>query len=195
MATLLPFPFGNGVFSLLPTFLVFFGRGYCRLNHPRLGLFFKVSRRSGAIQTYSTLGRTITVSFDELGKPPGAVESDVGGAGCGRGGAAEEPEGNGGGHFFEKARGRRFHGFHEAFVCEAEGIGVPSSSLAFLDSGSFIRLLSVSGTRKTSGFSSRGGSQGSCRCSGAVWPPGVGGGAREVLLAPPFALARWALSG
>lgn len=41
---------------------------------------------------------------------------------------------------------------------------------------------------KGSGFSSRGGSQGSCRCYGAIWPPGVGGGAREVLLAPPLRL-------
>lgn len=95
----------------------------------------------------------------------------------------------------EKACGQRFHSFHEGFVCEAEGIGVPPSCLAFLDSGSFSRLFSVAGTGKGSGFSSRGGSQGSCRCSGAVWPPGVGGGAREVVLAPPFAHARRAPSG
>ena len=95
----------------------------------------------------------------------------------------------------EKARGQRFHSFHEGFVCEAEGIGMPPSCLAILDSGSFSRLFSVGGTRKGSRFSSRGGSQGSCRSSRAVWPPGVGGGAREVLLAPSFALARRALSG
>lgn len=95
----------------------------------------------------------------------------------------------------EKARGHRVHSFREGFVCEAEGIGVPSSCRTFLDSGSFSRLFSVAGTRKDSGFSSRGGSQGSCRCSGAVWPPVVGGGAREVLLSPSFALARRAPSG
>lgn len=41
-------------------------------------------------------------------------------------------------HTVEKAREHRFHGFHEGFVCEAEGIGVPLSCLAFLDSGSFV---------------------------------------------------------
>lgn len=95
----------------------------------------------------------------------------------------------------EKASGQRFHSFREGFECETEGIGVPPSCLAPLDSGSFSRLFSVAGTRKSSGLSSRGGSQGSRRCSGAVWPPGVGGGAREVLPAPPFALARRAPSG
>lgn len=94
-----------------------------------------------------------------------------------------------------KPRGQRFHSFHEGFVRDAEGIGVPPSCLATLDSGSFSRLFLVVDSRKGSGFSSRGGSQGSCRSSGAVWPPGVGGGARVVLLAPPFALARRAPSG
>lgn len=181
-------------FGLLPTFLVFFGRGCCRLDHLSRSLFFKVSRRSSAIQTHSTLERKTADSFDELVKPPGLWSQMWVGLGAAGAGPLRSPretvEGT-----VEKARGQRFHSFHEAFVCEGEGIGVPSSSLAVLDSGSFIRLLSVSWTRRSRGLSSRGGSQGSCRCSGAVWPPGVGGGAREALLAPPLALARGALSG
>lgn len=71
MATLLPFIL-SGVFGLLPTFLVFFDHGYWRLDHPSLpSLFFKVSRRSGVIQTLSTLGRKTAASFDELVKPWG----------------------------------------------------------------------------------------------------------------------------
>lgn len=56
MAALLSFPLSSEVFGLLPTFLVFFGRGGCKLDHPSLEVFFQVSRRSGAPQALSTLG-------------------------------------------------------------------------------------------------------------------------------------------
>lgn len=128
-------------------------------------------------------------SFDGPMKPCGLRNPTWVGLGSAGAGPARSPREKVAGSV-EKARGQRFHRFHEGFVCEAGGIGVPPSCLVTLDSGSFSRHFSVAGTRKGSGFSSRGGSQGSCRSSGAVWPPGVGGGAREVLLAPPFALAR-----
>lgn len=187
-------PPGREVFGFLPTFLVVFRRRCCKFGHLFQGLFFTASRRPGAIEAHSTPGRKISVSFDGLVKPRGPRSPLWVGLGAAGAGLARSPretvEGT-----VEKARGQRFQSFHEGFVCEAEGIEVLSSCLAFLDSGSFSRLLLVPGTRKGSGFSSRGGSQGSCRCSGAVWPPGIGGGAREVLLAPPLALARRAPSG
>lgn len=40
----------------------------------------------------------------------------MGGAGRGRGGAGEEPKGNGR-RQLGKPAGQRFHGFHEGFVC------------------------------------------------------------------------------
>lgn len=69
MATLLPFPFGSEIFVLLPTSLVFFGRGCCKLNRSFLKVLgFPTSWRHPSPQS---LGRKISDSFPRLVKPWG----------------------------------------------------------------------------------------------------------------------------
>lgn len=69
---------------------------------------------------------------------------------------------------WDSPRGKGFTVFTKASCARLRELGVHPSCLSFLDSGIFNGLFSVAGTRIGSGFSSRGGSQGSRRCSGAV---------------------------
>lgn len=87
MAVLLPFPFGSEVFVLLPTFLMFFGHGCCKLDHSFLKVF---SSRFPDVLAPSKL----TEYWGGRSRTPealGTADPHVGGAGRGRGGAREEP--------------------------------------------------------------------------------------------------------